>query len=111
MSMQVWSTHSMKSRGKHADHQFFGKSGGRTVWIVRAHHPRGNQTGSVKGHSGWPARAHHPHSLRRLPQWKDRQQQGRRQVSTTRLLTLIEVADMLRVSPHTVRAWTRKGRL
>jgi excisionase family DNA binding protein len=32
-------------------------------------------------------------------------------VSTTRLLTLIEVADMLRVSPHTVRAWTRKGRL
>jgi len=27
------------------------------------------------------------------------------------LLTLLEVADMLRVSPHTVRAWVRKGRL
>ena len=32
-------------------------------------------------------------------------------MSTERLLTLIEVADMLRVSPHTVRAWIRKGRL
>jgi len=29
----------------------------------------------------------------------------------SRLLTLVEVADMLRVSPHTVRAWIRKGRL
>lgn len=28
-----------------------------------------------------------------------------------RLLTLAEVADLLRVSPHTVRAWVRKGRL
>ena len=28
-----------------------------------------------------------------------------------RLLTLVEVADLLRVSPHTVRAWVRKGRL
>jgi excisionase family DNA binding protein len=27
------------------------------------------------------------------------------------LLTLLEVAEMLRVSPHTVRAWVRKGRL
>jgi excisionase family DNA binding protein len=32
-------------------------------------------------------------------------------VSTERLLTLNEVADLLRVSPHTVRAWVRKGRL
>lgn len=28
-----------------------------------------------------------------------------------RLLSLSEVADLLRVSPHTVRAWVRKGRL
>jgi len=28
-----------------------------------------------------------------------------------RLLTLLEVADLLRVSPHTVRAWVRRGRL
>jgi excisionase family DNA binding protein len=28
-----------------------------------------------------------------------------------RLLTLLEVADKLRVSPHTVRAWIRQGRL
>jgi excisionase family DNA binding protein len=27
------------------------------------------------------------------------------------LVTLIEVAEKLRVSPHTVRAWIRKGRL
>lgn len=27
------------------------------------------------------------------------------------LLTLSEVANLLRVSPHTVRAWTRSGRL
>lgn len=32
-------------------------------------------------------------------------------MSTGRLLTLLEVADMLRVSPHTIRAWVRKGRL
>jgi excisionase family DNA binding protein len=32
-------------------------------------------------------------------------------VTTDRLLTLLEVADLLRVSPHTVRAWVRKGRL
>jgi excisionase family DNA binding protein len=32
-------------------------------------------------------------------------------VSTERLLTLLEVADLLRVSQHTVRAWVRKGRL
>jgi excisionase family DNA binding protein len=30
---------------------------------------------------------------------------------TPRLLTLIEVADLCRVSPHTVRKWTRDGRL
>ena len=30
---------------------------------------------------------------------------------TERLLTLVEVADLLRVSPHTVRAWVRKGKL
>jgi excisionase family DNA binding protein len=30
---------------------------------------------------------------------------------TERLLTLIEVSDLLRVSPHTIRAWVRKGRL
>jgi hypothetical protein len=28
-----------------------------------------------------------------------------------RLLTLVEVAEALRVSPHTVRAWVRKERL
>ena len=28
-----------------------------------------------------------------------------------RLLSLSEVADLLRVSPHTVRAWVRRGRL
>ncbi len=27
------------------------------------------------------------------------------------LLTLLEVAQLCRVSPHTVRAWVRKGRL
>lgn len=27
------------------------------------------------------------------------------------LLTLLEVADTLRVSPHTIRSWVRKGRL
>jgi excisionase family DNA binding protein len=32
-------------------------------------------------------------------------------VSTERLLTLIEVADLLRVSTHTIRAWVRKNRL
>lgn len=32
-------------------------------------------------------------------------------MSMGRLLTLLEVADMLRVSPHTIRAWVRKGRL
>lgn len=28
-----------------------------------------------------------------------------------RLLTLLELAEKLRVSPHTVRAWVKKGRL
>ena len=28
-----------------------------------------------------------------------------------RLLTLLEVADRLRVSPHTIRAWVRQDRL
>lgn len=32
-------------------------------------------------------------------------------MSTERLLTLLEVADLLRVSPHTVRAWIRKNRI
>jgi excisionase family DNA binding protein len=27
------------------------------------------------------------------------------------LLTLLEVADLLRVSPHTIRAWVRHGRI
>jgi excisionase family DNA binding protein len=31
--------------------------------------------------------------------------------SIPRLLTLLEVAEKLRVSPHSVRAWIRKGRL
>ena len=30
---------------------------------------------------------------------------------TERLLTLVEVADLLRVSPHTIRAIVRSGRL
>ena len=30
---------------------------------------------------------------------------------TERLLTLIEVSDLLRVSPHTIRAWIRQGKL
>ena len=29
-------------------------------------------------------------------------------MTTERLLTLMEVADMLRVSPYTIRAWIRK---
>ena len=32
-------------------------------------------------------------------------------VNNQRLLTLLEVADMLRLSPHTIRAMVRKGRL
>lgn len=32
-------------------------------------------------------------------------------MSTERLLTLIEVADALRLSPHTIRAFVRKGKL
>jgi len=32
-------------------------------------------------------------------------------MTLARLLTLLEVADLLRVSTHTVRAWVRKGRL
>jgi len=32
-------------------------------------------------------------------------------VSTERLMTLLEVAAMLRLSPHTIRAMVRKGRL
>lgn len=31
--------------------------------------------------------------------------------SVPQLLTLIEVAERLRVSTHTVRSWVRKGRL
>jgi len=31
--------------------------------------------------------------------------------SFPRLLTLLEVSDLLRISPHTVRAMCRKGRL
>lgn len=30
---------------------------------------------------------------------------------TVRLLTLLEVADLLRVSPHTVRAMIRRGKI
>lgn len=32
-------------------------------------------------------------------------------MNSQRLLTLLEVADMLRLSPHTIRAMVRKGRL
>ena len=32
-------------------------------------------------------------------------------VKVPRLVTLQEVADQLRVSPHSVRSWIRKGRL
>lgn len=32
-------------------------------------------------------------------------------MSSQRLLTLLEVADMLRLSPHTIRAMVRKDRL
>jgi excisionase family DNA binding protein len=31
--------------------------------------------------------------------------------SLPRLVSLIDIAEMLRVSPHTVRSWIRKGRL
>jgi excisionase family DNA binding protein len=34
-----------------------------------------------------------------------------RRVSEQRLLTLIDVAEMLRLSPHTIRMMVRKGRL
>ena len=30
---------------------------------------------------------------------------------SSRLLTLLEVADMLRLSPHTIRSFVRKGKL
>jgi len=32
-------------------------------------------------------------------------------VNSQRLLTLLEVADLLRLSPHTIRAMVREGRL
>jgi excisionase family DNA binding protein len=32
-------------------------------------------------------------------------------MSSDRLLTLAEVADALRLSPHTIRSFVRKGRL
>ena len=32
-------------------------------------------------------------------------------MTTERLLTLMEVADLVRLSPHTIRAMVRKGRL
>lgn len=32
-------------------------------------------------------------------------------MSTERLLTLMEVADRVRLSPHTIRAFVRKGKL
>ena len=32
-------------------------------------------------------------------------------MNSQRLLTLLEVADLLRLSPHTIRAMVRKGRL
>ena len=41
----------------------------------------------------------------------DRPPESGAQMTLTRLLTLLEVADLLRVSEHTVRAWVRKGRL
>lgn len=31
--------------------------------------------------------------------------------SIPQLLTLVELAEKLRVSPHTVRSWVRKGKL
>ena len=31
--------------------------------------------------------------------------------SVPQLLTLLELAERLRVSPHTVRSWVRKGKL
>lgn len=91
--------------------QFFGEGGGRTVRLIRAHHPHGNQTGTVEGDANRKARAHHPYGLRVLLEQQNRQERGRCQVSTERLMTLMEVADLLRVSPHTIRAWVRKDRL
>ena len=32
-------------------------------------------------------------------------------MSTERLLTLMEVADLLRLSPHTIRSFVKKGKL
>ena len=32
-------------------------------------------------------------------------------MSAERLLTLMEVADMLRLSPHTIRSFVRRGKL
>lgn len=45
---------------KHPTRQFFCKSGGRKVWIIRAHHPHGNQVGRLEGNAHRTARAHHP---------------------------------------------------
>jgi len=32
-------------------------------------------------------------------------------VNNQRLLTLVEVADMLRLSPHTIRMWVKTGKI
>ena len=39
------------------------------------------------------------------------QRERRWRVSEQRLLTLIDVAEMLRLNPHTIRMMVRKGRL
>jgi excisionase family DNA binding protein len=43
--------------------------------------------------------------------WPNGQGSGGAQRSPRRLMNLQEVADLLRVSPHTVRAWVRQSRL
>lgn len=79
--------------------------------IVRAHHPHGDQAGSLEGVTRWTARAYHSFGTKPLPERQDWQERGRCEMMTERLLTLTEVAELLRISPHTVRKMVRQDRL
>src|ERR1700735_658542 len=81
------------------------------MWAVRAYDSHGNQTGSLESDARRTARSRHACGTRRLSEWPNGQEQGRCPVNGQRLLTLREVADMLRLSPHTIRAMVRKHKL